>query len=147
MDFARIYVTKGNQINIMIAELNEKLPDLVNSIKKITKNATTIFGAFEQAEYMTESQKNNVVKELTIIEKQLEEICTVIELNHSIRKNQYERNYLATSNPFMTILGADIGTVIRLNDIFSSFKKSMDKLKIELSPMIEEIGASHSIVG
>lgn len=144
-DYAKLYVTKGDEINAMIADMNTKVPPLIDSIKKLTSNSDIIFSHFVEAGYLKESEKNIVVQELTNIESLLEEMKSIINNNHSVRESQYNVNY-AGGNPFMAVLGADIGSLIRLMQLKDSFTESFDKLKNVLGPMLAEIGDSHSIL-
>lgn len=144
-DYAKLYVTKGDEINAMIADMNTKVPPLIDSIKKLTSNSDIIFSHFVEAGYLKESEKNIVVQELTNIENLLEEMKSIIKNNHTVRESQYNVNH-AGSNPFMAVLGADIGSLIRLMKLKDSFIESFDKLKDVLGPMLAEIGDSHSIL-
>ena len=144
-DYAKLYMTKGDEINAMIADMNAKVPPLIDSIKKLTSNSDIIFSHFVEAGYLKESDKNIVVQELTNIESLLEEMKSLIQTNHSVRESQYDVNY-SGGNPFMAVLGADIGSLIRLMQLKDSFTESFDKLKDVLGPMLAEIGDSHSIL-
>lgn len=144
-DYAKLYMTKGDEINAMIADMNAKVPPLIDSIKKMTSNSNVIFSHFVDAGYLKESEKDIVVQELTNIESLLEEMKSLIQTNHSIRESQYDVNY-SGGNPFMSVLGADIGSLIRLLQLKDSFTESFDKLKNVLGPMLTEIGDSHSIL-
>jgi hypothetical protein len=62
-----------------------------------------------------------------------------------VRESQNDVNY-AGSNPFLSVLGADIGSLVRLMQMKDSFTESFDKLKEVLEPMLAEIGDSHSIL-
>lgn len=144
-DYAKLYMTKGDEINAMIADMNTKVPPLIDSIKKLTTNSDVIFSHFVDAGYLKESEKNIVVQELMDIESLLEEMKSLIGTNHSIRESQYDVNY-SGSNPFLTVLGADIGSLMRLLQLKDSFTESFEKLKNVLGPMLTEIGDSHSIL-
>ncbi|GGA40881.1 DUF6792 domain-containing protein [Psychrobacillus lasiicapitis] len=144
-DYAKLYMTKGDEINAMIADMNTKVPPLIDSIKKMTSNSDVIFSHFVDAGYLSEADKDIVVKELTNIEGLLEEMKSLIQTNNSIRESQYDGNY-SGSNPFMTVLGADIGSLIRLLNLKDSFTESFEKLQHILGPMLAEIGDSHSIL-
>lgn len=144
-DYAKLYMTKGDEINAMIADMNTKVPALIDSIKKMTSNSDVIFSHFVEAGYLKESEKDIVVQELTNIESLLEEMKTLIQTNHSVRESQYDVNY-SGGNPFLSVLGADIGSLIRLLQLKDSFTESFDKLKNVLGPMLAEIGDSHSIL-
>ncbi|MFJ5770916.1 DUF6792 domain-containing protein [Psychrobacillus sp. NPDC093180] len=144
-DYAKLYMTKGDEINAMIADMNTKVPPLIDSIKKMTSNSDVIFSHFVDAGYLSEADKDIVVHELTNIEGLLEEMKSLIQTNNSIRESQYDVNY-SGSNPFLTVLGADIGSLIRLLNLKDSFMESFEKLKSVLGPMLAEIGDSHSIL-
>ena len=103
-DYAKLYMTKGDEINAMIANMNAKVPPLIDSIKKLTSNSDIIFSHFVEAGYLKESEKNIVVQELTNIESFLEEMKSLIQTNHSVRESQYDVNY-SGGNPFMAVLG------------------------------------------
>ena len=144
-DYAKLYMTKGDEINAMIADMNAKVPPLIDSIKKLTSNSDIIFSHFVEAGYLKESEKDIVVQELTNIESLLEEMKSLIQTNHSVRESQYDVNY-SGGNPFMAVLGADIGSLIRIMQLKDSFTESFDQLKDVLGPMLAEIGDSHSIL-
>ena len=144
-DYAKLYVAKGDEISAMIADMNTKVPPLIDAIKKITSNSDVIFNHFVEAGYLTASQKNNVVQELTNIENILEEIKSILQTNHSVRKSQYNMNYSST-NPFAAVLGADIGSIIRLVQFKNSLTDDLKILQEELGPMFAEIGDSHAIL-
>ena len=62
-----------------------------------------------------------------------------------MRESQYDVNF-SGGNPFMAVLGADIGSLIRLMQLKDSFTESFNRLKDVLGPMLAEIGDSHSIL-
>ena len=128
----------------MISDMNQKVPPLVESIKTITSNGNDIFSPFVKAGYLTESQKNTVVKELNNIEKLREEMKSIISTNHSIRESQ-GNIYQSGSNPFAAVLGGDIGSLIRLMKL-KTFTESLEILKKELGPMMAEMETVTSIL-
>ena len=85
------------------------------------------------------------MKELTNIENILEEMKSILQTNHSVRESQHSMNYSST-NPFAAVLGADIGSIIRLVQFKNSLTDSLKILQEELGPMFAEIGDSHAIL-
>ena len=144
-DYAKLYISKGDEINAMIADMNTKVPPLIDSISKLTGNGDLIFSQFVKAGYLNESEKNIVVEELNNIEGLLDEMKSIIETNHSLRESQYSGGF-SGGNPFLTVLGGDIGSLIRLMQLKDSFIESFEKLHVVLGPMLAEIGDSHSIL-
>ena len=59
-DYAKLYVAKGDEISAMIADMNTKVPPLIDAIKKITSNGDVIFNHFVEAGYLTASQKTTL---------------------------------------------------------------------------------------
>src|SRR5699024_9701996 len=73
-DKVSTYFGSGGELDQMVEEMDEKVPDVLEQVKKLTSNADDIFQKFVDAGYIKAYQKDLIVKELTNIESELEDI-------------------------------------------------------------------------
>src|SRR5699024_2496572 len=67
-DKVSTYFGSGGELDQMVEEMDEKVPDVLEQVKKLTSNADDIFQKFVDAGYIKAYQKDLIVKELTNIE-------------------------------------------------------------------------------
>ncbi|WP_289889602.1 DUF6792 domain-containing protein [Virgibacillus pantothenticus] len=70
----KTYMTDQAGIDEMIRQLDKKVPGLLKRVKTITSNSNLIFSRLEDAGYISNQQKQLIVKEFTKIETELEGI-------------------------------------------------------------------------
>src|SRR5699024_2679350 len=66
-DKVSTYFGSGGELDQMVEEMDEKVPDVLEQVKKLTSNADDIFQKFVDAGYIKAYQKDLIVKELTNI--------------------------------------------------------------------------------
>lgn len=140
----KVYIGKHGAFQTMLTDMNTKAPELLDTVKKVTRNSATIFTAFQEAGYLTKAQVKSVVKELTFIEEQLVEVVEILNRNQDIREVYYT-NYYPGANPFFGGVGADIGMFWLLLGLLEPLQESYERLETELGPLMEVLGSGHSI--
>lgn len=132
----KAYATYQPEIDTMIRQLDKKLPGVLKRVKMITSNAELIFGRLVKAGYISNAQKQLIVKEFTNIETELDAIQETLSRLVGVRD---------TGNFFVQI-GGDIAAVVKLMGHITAIQDSLEVLKREdLLSILEEIKASHSI--
>lgn len=133
---AKLYVTKQDELDTMIRNLNDNVPALLANIQTITSNADVIFGRFEEAGYITGKQRELLVTEITKIENELIGIQQAIASNVSVRDR----------GDFFAQIGGDIGAFLKIKGHLDVIQESLGTLNQEdLLEILNEIGESHSI--
>ncbi|MEJ8764290.1 DUF6792 domain-containing protein [Oceanobacillus sp. HCA-5259] len=136
-DMLKLYISKQGELDTLIRNLNEKVPELLSHIQTITSNADIIFGRFQEAGYITEKQKKVLVTEIAKIEHELLGIKTAIERNVVIRD----------SGNFSAQLGGDTGSILKVIMHIYSIHKSLETLNQEdFLDILNRIGESHGIL-
>lgn len=136
------YFTNQNELAQMVKDADEKVPRLLEQVKKVTSNSDVIFNQFVKAGYINSSQKDLLVSELTNIEKDLVDIERILTDWHSIRNS----SSLYNQNDFSSILGSDIGAFLALRSKDTSIMESLDNLnRDDLLSVLEKIKGDHDI--
>jgi len=149
-DVLKMYVFDQSDWDTMIRDMNDKVPEVLSKIKNVTSNADLIFGRLMEAGYITGSQKNVLVSEITKIEEELEGIQTALENNVSIRDIESSTSSMQFGiNPasmFSMQLGGDVGSIIKAAIHGLAIKNSLETLnQDEFLNMIQMIINSHKI--
>lgn len=132
----KAYATYQPEIDTMIRQLDKKLPGVLKRVKTITSNADLMFGRLVMAGYISNSQKQVIVKEFTNIETELDGIRETLSRLVGVRE---------TGNFFVQI-GGDIAAIVKIMGHITAIQDSLEVLKREdLLSILEEIKASHSI--
>ncbi|GAB3804261.1 DUF6792 domain-containing protein [Virgibacillus kimchii] len=130
------YFTHQEELDTLIRNLNDNVPELMSKVTTITSNADLIFGRLEEAGYISTQQKDVLITEITAIETELLGIQQALESNVTIRD---------TGN-FFAQIGGDIGSIIRLLEHASALQDSAGALgQKEFMDILQMIGASHGI--
>lgn len=79
------YATNQEEIDELVRNLNENVPGLMSKVTTITSNADLIFGRLQEAGYITASQKETLITEITNIETELQGMQETLESNVMIR--------------------------------------------------------------
>ncbi len=136
-DMLKLYILKQGELDTMIRNLNDKIPELLSHIQTITSNADVIFGRFQEAGYITKKQKEVLVTEIANIDHELLGIQTTIESNVVIRD----------SGNFFVQLGGDAGSILKVIMHVNSIRKSLETLNQEdFLKILNRIGESHGIL-
>ncbi len=132
----KTYMTDQAEIDEMIRQLDKKVPGLLKRVKTITSNSNLIFSRLEDAGYISNQQKQLIVKEFTKIETELEGIQETLSRWVDVRD---------TGNFFVQI-GGDFTAILKIKRHFNAIKDSLEVLnQEELLTISEELKASHSI--
>src|SRR5699024_11109495 len=73
-DKVSTYFGSGGELDHKVEEIDEMDPEVEEQVKKLESNADDIFQTFVDADYINAYQKDLIVKELTNIESELEDI-------------------------------------------------------------------------
>jgi hypothetical protein len=90
MDILQWYAFDHDEFDETIKALKDNLPPLLGKVSVITQNADTIFGRLYEEGYITEDQKNIMIKEVANLEKDLSEAYAAIYENADINENLNE---------------------------------------------------------
>ncbi|MGG1593238.1 DUF6792 domain-containing protein [Terribacillus saccharophilus] len=90
MDVLQWYAFDHDEFDETIKALKDNLPPLLEKVSVITQNADTIFGRLYEEGYITEDQKNIMIKEVANLEKDLSEAYAAIYENADINENLNE---------------------------------------------------------
>ncbi|MGX4668465.1 DUF6792 domain-containing protein [Cerasibacillus sp. JNUCC 74] len=132
----KAYATYQPEIDTMIRQLDKKLPGVLKRVKTITSNADLIFGRLVMAGYISNSQKQVIVKEFTNIETELDGIRETLSRLVGVRE----------IGNFFVQIGGDIAAIVKIMGHITTIQDSLEVLKREdLLSILEEIKASHSI--
>src|SRR5699024_8210676 len=66
------YVSHQQELDQMVNDMHEKVPDVLVQINQVTNNSEDIFQRFVDEGYINSKQKNTIVHELTNIEQELD---------------------------------------------------------------------------
>lgn len=136
------YFTNQNELAQMVKDADEKVPILLEQVKKVTSNSDVIFNQFVEAGYINSSQKDLLVSELTNIEKDLIDIERILSDWNSIRNSSSSYN----QSDFGSILGSDIGAFLALRSKATSIMESLENLnRDDLLSVLEKIKGDHNI--
>ncbi len=136
------YFTNQNELAQMVKDADEKVPRLLEQVKKVTSNSDFIFNQFVEAGYINSSQKDLLVSELTNIEKDLVDIERILSDWNSIRNSSSSYN----QSDFSSILGSDIGAFLALRSKATSIIESLEILnRDDLLSVLEKIKGDHDI--
>ncbi|WP_257351524.1 DUF6792 domain-containing protein [Pseudalkalibacillus decolorationis] len=135
------YFSRGNELTEMLNDAEEKIPHVLDKIHYVIKHSDVLLGALVQGGYMAEEEKEIVVRELTGVEKDLQEIYEVIEGMDSVRDTQASGLYFSPRS----ILGTDIGSLLNLWGIYQEMLVKFESIVENTEGSLELIGHSHSI--
>ncbi|NBJ71423.1 MULTISPECIES: DUF6792 domain-containing protein [Clostridia] len=132
----KTYLTNQNEINRMVRQLDKKVPSLLKQVKTITSNSELIFGRLVDTGYITNAQKQLIVKEFSNIETELEGIKETLSTIVRIRD----------TGSFSAQIGGDIAAVLKVKGHINAIKDSLKALnEADLLKVLEELKASHGI--
>ncbi|WP_340082227.1 DUF6792 domain-containing protein [Terribacillus sp. FSL K6-0262] len=130
MDVLQWYAFDHDEFDETIKALKDNLPPLLEKVIVITQNADTIFGRLYEEGYITEDQKNIMIKEVANLEKDLSEAYAAIYENADINENLNElylygdyRLYKA----FQKLKGSFTGSIE--NILNSGFLERLESIK------------------
>lgn len=144
-DTVSTYFNSGLELDQMVEDMDEKVPDILAQVKKVTSNADDIFQQFVEAGYIKPNQKDLIVKELTNIESDLEDIEEQIS---DWKEDRFPSNYgFGQPSPNLgQIIFADIGAKEELIKKMDSITESFEKLDNEkLKDVLDLIKKDHQI--
>src|SRR5699024_6712935 len=144
-DKVSTYLGRGGELDQMVEEMDEKVPDVLEQVKKLTSNADDIFQKFVDAGYIKAYQKDLIVKELTNIESELEDIEEQVS---NWKEYRDPSNYVYAQPPqdlsqlILTELWAKIGLEGKYGNIIESIERlNRDDLK----EVLDMIRSDHQI--
>jgi hypothetical protein len=130
------YFTHQGEIDTLIRNLNDNVPELMTKVTTITSNAGLIFGKLEEAGYISAQQKDVLITEITAMETELLGIQQSLEGNISVRD----------SGNFFAQLGGDIGSIFKILRHARALQDSAGALsQKEFLDILQMIGDSHGI--
>ncbi|MEC0281256.1 DUF6792 domain-containing protein [Terribacillus saccharophilus] len=135
MDILQWYAFDHDEFDETIKALKDNLPPLLEKVSVITQNADTIFGRLYEEGYITEDQKNIMIKEVANLEKDLSETYAAIYENADINENLNELS-----------LYGDYRLYKAFQKLKGSFTGSIENiLNSGILERLESIKESHSI--
>lgn len=131
-DYMGYYLFHPGEVDAIIRSLNDKVPSLIKQLDAITENKDTIFSSLYEAGYITKDQKDIMIDEIGILDKEINELQQLLERNVDVRD---------TGNPFASF-GGDIALVVKfISDHMGTIQGSLQR--IQDSGMIDNL---HKIV-
>lgn len=138
----KTYIFNPSKIDSSLKVMNDKVPDLMERMDLLNENANAIFTEFELAGYISKEQKDEIVKEIGNINKELQLIPGLLEQSvtsrniHSLFKSSYPSQYVT-----------DLNALLMMDSARKSIKKSLSVLqKDEYKDILNQIVESHSII-
>lgn len=138
---AKTYFSKSGDISRMIAEMNKKIPDLLDTIRIMTSYSDVIFDKLMKAGYISKEQKEELIATFKGIEKDLTKVEKSLKGMHDVREVPLEQSY------FWSVLGTDLGTYFLINySLIDSLKEHLEVLlKGEYQHILKVIAKGHDI--
>src|SRR5699024_8509083 len=142
------YVSHQQELDQMVNDMHEKVPDVLVQINQVTNNSEDIFQRFVDEVYINSKQKNTIVNELNNIEQELDKAEKTIATWDSLRNSEpgsVPGVYPGSVQSSKT--GADIGAYMTfVNQIGPSLEKSLQSLQqTNVLDNMSEIVQEHSI--
>src|SRR5699024_10202169 len=144
-DKVSTYFGSGGELDQKVEEMDEKDPDVWERTKKLTSSADDMFQKFVKDGYMNAYQKDLIVKELTNIESELEDIEEQVS---NWKEYRAPSNYVYGQPPqdlsqlILTDLWAKNGLEEKYGNIIESFERlNSDDLK----EVLDMIRSDHQI--
>ncbi|WP_085992901.1 DUF6792 domain-containing protein [Oceanobacillus senegalensis] len=132
-DYIGFYMTEADE---MLANVNKKLPGIMEQVHTVTNNADVIFGRLMDAGYITEEQKEELVEVVGDIEHELNGIVETIDHMEGLRGNGY----------FFAQIGGDAAGYFKIKNHYEAILSYFEVLrKEEYLEILEIIGESHGI--
>lgn len=142
--FLKVYFTSAAEIDAMIRNMNERLPPLYDSLKKVTQTRELIWGSFLENNYINAKDKIILVKETAEIEQNIGKAIDIIGKMNS-RRNLSEYPTLPAQNRARWMPVTDLYYGLRLYFLTKKIRESYDKMKVTLDPLFAEFVQSHNI--
>ncbi|TDL30936.1 hypothetical protein E2R51_16570 [Jeotgalibacillus sp. S-D1] len=142
--FLKVYFTSAAEIDAMIRNMNERLPPLYESLKKVTQTRELIWGAFLENNYINAKEKIILIRETAEIEQNIGKALDIIGKMNS-RRNLSEYPKLPAQSRARWMPVTDLYYGLRLYFLTKKMRKSFDKMKVTLHPLFTEFVSSHNI--
>lgn len=130
------YFTHQGEIDTLIRNLNDNVPELMDKVTTITRNADLIFGRLEEAGYINTEQKDVLITEITAMETELIGIQETLESNVTVRDR----------GNFLSQLSGDTVSIFKILRHAGALQDSAGALsQREFLDILQMIGDSHGI--
>src|SRR5699024_127236 len=137
---AKFYATHQKEIDEMIHDMDDKIPVVMTQIKKLTENADPILQRFVDAGYIDRDKKEQLVKDLTDTQHNLENIQKANSQWRDMHDSKGRFNYIRYMN--------DGESLLTLYSNYKSIEKRLDQLeKKDLLNIAGIIKGDHGIFG
>src|SRR5690625_1232476 len=137
---AKFYATHQKEIDEMIQDMDDKIPVVLTQIKKLTENADPILQRFVDAGYIDKNKKEQLVKDLTDTQHNLENMQKAIAHWRDMHDSTGRFNYMR----YMS----DGEALLTLYSNYKSIEKRLDQLeKKDLLNIAGIIKGDHGIFG